>query len=871
MVMTVIGAEAPVVIAAVPGDLVANGSFDDGTTAPFWTTGNLTATTAVVNGQLCTVVPGGTTNPWDAIIGQDNISLVEGTHYTFSFFASGDPTGPVRALVQLPVDPFTAYITLNQSPVAGGAVYVGSFTSPVTLPTGQVAFQVGGSATDWTLCLDDISLLGGDEAPRYEPDTGPRVRVNQVGYLGFGPKRATLVTDAIDPVDWALEDAGGVVVASGSTSPLGMDASTALNVHKIDFSSFQSPGDGYTLVSDGEESYPFSIGSARYEDLRIDALEYYYPARSGIAIDGAIAGPGYARPAGHVSIAGGPETNQGDLAVPCQSASESLVVYGEPWTCDYTLDVVGGWYDAGDHGKYVVNGGISVYQLLSAFERTKTAPTSNLGALADGTLSIPEAGNGVPDILDEARWELEFLLSMMVPEGEELAGMVHHKIHDFGWTGLPLLPHNDAQTRYLHRPSTAATLNLAAVAAHGARLWDPYDPDFADELLAAARTAWTAANLHPDLFATAADGTNGGGPYDDDAVADEFYWAATELFLTTGESRYRRAVLASPLHTADVFDVAGFDWRTTAPLARLDLATIPSGIPNRKAIQRSVTDAADELVALQAGQAFGQPYAGDAGEYVWGSNSQILNNLVVVATAYDLTGKTGYRNAVIEGMDYILGRNGLNYSYVTGYGNVFSQNQHSRWYSAQLNPSLPHPPDGSIAGGPNSLEGTWDPVIQRLYPDRDCAPQFCYVDDIESWSTNEITVNWNSTLSWVASSLADVEDGASVPRSTCKVSYDPDHEKHGRFTAEIEILNTGWSPIHDWSLVFDFLGDQTVLRASHATFSQDGSQVTLEGRGGQSTIRPGHEVEIDLVVAAGDLANPSPELFRLNGQACSRG
>ncbi|HET7846413.1 MAG TPA: glycoside hydrolase family 9 protein, partial [Acidimicrobiia bacterium] len=238
---------------------------------------------------------------------------------------------------------------------------------------------------------------------------------------------------------------------------------------------------------------------------------------------------------------------------------------------------------------------------------------------------------------------------------------------------------------------------------------------------------------------------------------------------------------------------------------------------------------------------------------------------------YDLTGKAGYRNAVVEGVDYILGRNGLNYSYVTGYGDVFSENQHSRWFSAQLNPALPHPPDGSIAGGPNSLENTWDPVIQRLYPDRDCAPQFCYVDDIESWSTNEITINWNSTLSWVASSLADVEDGANPAAPSCKVSYDPDNERHGRFTAEIDIRNTGRSTIRDWTLVFDFLGDQTVLRASHAEFSQDGSQVTLEGRGGQATIRSGKTVEIDLLVAAGDLANPSPELFRLNGQPCSKG
>ena len=141
--------------------------------------------------------------------------------------------------------------------------------------------------------------------------------------------------------------------------------------------------------------------------------------------------------------------NLGDDAVPCQPAEVSLPIYGEPWTCDYTLDVVGGWYDAGDHGKYVVNGGISVYQLLNTYERPLTtgARSADPGALDDGTLAVPERGNGVPDMLDEARWELEWMLTMQVPAGEPLAGMVHHKIHDNAWTGLPLDPAADPMPR----------------------------------------------------------------------------------------------------------------------------------------------------------------------------------------------------------------------------------------------------------------------------------------------------------------------------------------------------------------------------------------------------------------------------------------
>jgi endoglucanase len=149
-------------------------------------------------------------------------------------------------------------------------------------------------------------------------------------------------------------------------------------------------------------------------------------------------------------------------------------------------------------------------------------------------------------------------------------------------------------------------------------------------------------------------------------------------------------------------------------------------------------------------QAWGQPYA-PTDNWVWGSTSQLLNNLVVLATAFDLSGEPEYQRAVLEGMDFLLGRNALNLSYITGYGEVFSQNQHSRMYAAQLNGELPHPPVGSIAGGPNSA--LQDPVARDLLAG--CIGQLCYVDDINSYSTNEVAINWNAPLAWVASFLAD--------------------------------------------------------------------------------------------------------------------
>ena len=188
---------------------------------------------------------------------------------------------------------------------------------------------------------------------------------------------------------------------------------------------------------------------------------------------------------------------------------------------------------------------------------------------------MPERGNRVPDILDEARWELEFLLRMQVPAGEPLAGMAHHKIHDRNWTGLPMAPHDDPEQRELHPASTAATLNLAATAAQCARVFAPYDAAFARRCLTSARTAYLAAKANPAVYASESDG-NGGGAYSDGDVSDEFYWAAAELYLTTGENRYLTDLTGSPHHTGEVFPATGFGWPSTAAPCTATLPTASS-------------------------------------------------------------------------------------------------------------------------------------------------------------------------------------------------------------------------------------------------------------------------------------------------------
>lgn len=807
-----------------PYDLITNGDFADGTTG-WWTTANLTG--AVADGQWCIDVPGGTANAWDAIVGQDGLPLVAGESYELRFTASASSDVSIRALVQRPVDPWPTALEEFPALTAEPQDFSFAFTAGADWSDAQFALQIGRHAEPWQLCLSEVALLTGAEPPVYDPDTGPRVRVNQVGYLPDGPKRATLVTDAVDPVPWQLRDAAGALVADGDSAVHGDDATSGESVHVIDFSGVAATGEGFTLTADGETSYPFAIGRDAYGALATDAMSFYYPQRSGIAIDDAIA-PGYGREAGHVDVA----PNQGDGAVACYGGA-----------CDYTLDVTGGWYDAGDHGKYVVNGGISVAQLMSVYERSLHAATADADRLADGTLRIPEHGDGVPDVLDEARWEVEFLMSMQVPAGEELAGMAHHKIHDENWTGLPLMPADDPQARFLEPPSTAATLNLAAAAAQAARLFEPYDAAFAAQALEAAETAWAAALAHPDIYAV--DRGAGGGPYGDNDVTDEFYWAAAELFLTTGTRVYEDFVRDSKLHDEDVFSEGGFWWGEVAQLAKLDLATVPNALRQREDVVAQVVAGADVYLAEQDASPWDLGY-GAGGTFDWGSNSVVLNRLVVLGAAFDLTGEIAYRDGVLAGLDYILGRNALGNSYVTGYGSHFSQNQHSRWYANQLDPNLPNPPAGTLSGGPNSVASTWDPVAQRWLAD--CAPQRCYIDDIGSWSTNELTVNWNASLAQVAAFAAD-QAAAVQTAPSCSVEYRINGQWPGGFNAQLLVRNTGDEPLENVTLRWAVPTGQSIVHSWSVELSQSGHLVTATDLGGGRALKPGRTVTFGFIGA----------------------
>lgn len=728
-------------------NLLKNSDFEDGTSLP-WTTSFTSPAkgkASVDNGSFCLQIDDAGANPWDAQVRHREMVVKNGHTYTIRFKAWANKATKARPKVGMSGPPYAEYwsstIDLETTPQRFEGAFVMNAKDD---PTAELALHLGGGlATSGgvKVCLDDIHLDDPEFTPPPPPAQAklPKVRTNQVGYFPGLVKKAIVKAVPNKPVAWELVR-GDTVVSKGMTVVFGDDPSSGEHVHSVDFSSFKEAGNKFELRVGGDTSFPFDIRKDLYSKLKYDALAYFYHNRSGIPITMPHAGDAkWTRPVGHAS----------DKSVPCAPGSG----------CSYSLDVSGGWYDAGDHGKYVVNGGISVWTLLNQYERTKLLGSS-VADFGDGKLSIPENKNGIPDILDEARYEIEFMLKMQVPDGQPRAGMVHHKIHDEKWTNLGMQAHEDTMKRYLRPPSTAATLNMAANAAQAARIWKTFDAAFAAKCLTAAEKAWQAAKANPAVYAPPTDNI-GGGPYDDVDVSDEFYWAAAELFITTGKDEYQTYIQKSR-HFMTVPQVGGgaaggalsaMTWQMTQTLGTISLALVPSKLDKDVSIamRSSVVSAADAFLAAVDTEGYRLPFRpSGAKKYPWGSNSCLMNNLIILGLANDFTGQTKYLLAAVEGMDYLLGKNPMVQSYITGYGSNPLKNPHHRFWAHQIDAKFPEAPPGAVSGGPNS--GLEDPYGQAAGL-AGCPPQKCFVDHIEAWALNEITINWNSPLAWVTAYL----------------------------------------------------------------------------------------------------------------------
>ena len=412
-------------------------------------------------------------------------------------------------------------------------------------------------------------------------------------------------------------------------------------------------------------------------------------------------------------------------------------------------DVSGGWHDAGDYGKYVHNSAATLGIMLLGYEYFPKKFQSD-------NEEIDESGNGIPDFLDECRYQLEWILKMQ----DQDEGLVHYMINTKNYASS--MPHQDVQ-RYIYGYASVATGGFAAITAMAARIYEPYDKDFSDKLLDAAKLAWQALETYPVIFPTGgfvrpSDTYTGGyasSGAKDGQDADERLWASTELFITTGEQKYKDYT-DNVLKTSTTFS-DNFDWMTVYSYPKYSYMLSEESYLDqeiREKLKSKFIQSTDYMLAKINDDGFYS--ALQNGEYVWGSTGHLLSKGIRLIFAYELTNDIKYYNAALKQLNYILGINGLNLCFVAKTGTKYPENIH---HAALASDNVDDIYPGLMPGGPNQYGG--DAVLSGLIA-AETPSALCYKDTYQSYGSNENCIFYSAPLVFVAGYFSQDKHMTSV-------------------------------------------------------------------------------------------------------------
>lgn len=543
------------------------------------------------------------------------------------------------------------------------------------------------------------------------------LKVNQVGYHAEGQKVAVAEPE-VKSKTFTLKDSKGRTVWKGKAVRTAVSPFSDKTRQVVDFSKVSKPGT-YTL-SAGKHKQQVIIAEKPYGDIAVAAMKSYYLQRTGMPIEEKYAGK-YARPAAH------PDTNVQIHPSAASPQRPAGTVIESPY----------GWYDAGDYNKYIVNSGFTVGTMLMAYQINK----ENLDKM---NLNIPESGNNVPDFLDEIMYNLKWMLTMQDPAD----GGVYHKLTTPNFEGF-IMPKDCKQQRYVVQKSTQAALDFAATMALAARIYNAYSEysEFCKEATAAAERAYAWAVKNPGVMYDQ-PGNNekydpdvATGMYDDKNAEDEFFWAATELYLTTKQTAY--------LAQAKAFSPKKFmlpSWGNISGLGAMQwLNQVILGTEEAKDIctncmKKSLKAQCDKWIEEMNGSSFHSVTGNHAEDFIWASNSEMgAGRGIMLMYQYALTKDSKYRDAAMSTLDYIFGRNATGYCFVTGFGTQRVMHPHQRLSSAD---GITDPLPGFLIGGPN--RGQQDKEHVPPYPSS--IPDESYMDHEGSYASNEVAINWNAYL-----------------------------------------------------------------------------------------------------------------------------
>jgi endoglucanase len=554
-----------------------------------------------------------------------------------------------------------------------------------------------------------IKIFAADTGSPASSDGDSKICLNQLGFLPDGPKVATVGGRANSFLIRSMKDHS--VVFRSTLSPPSLDHASGDTVQLADLSALRTPGEYRIELDRGVSSDSFPVRQDAYDHALVLAMRSFYGQRCGYDVD---LDGGYAHPKCHLEAAFHPSSGK---TGPCQ--------------------IHGGWHDAGDYGRYIVNSGITVATLLWAWELYG-------GSLRDLALQIPESGGKVPDFLAEIQWNLQWMLALQDSDGGVWQKQSRDDFCSFIMPQDELGPNYVIGTGSAPYKGTCATADLAAVMAIAARCYSSYAPAFSQQCLKASRTAWNWCQNHPNVFFKNPAGIRT-AEYGDSECHDELLWATAELWRTTGDEVFHQALMGLlPLPLAGVtIDVPSATQVSSLGYWSYALAGGKGSDAALAAIQEATLKTASKFVHQSAVNGYGNSLALE--DYVGASNFVVANHSLLLLIADRFESNSSYLDGALNNLHYLLGRNCFGISWLTHAGWRPYQHPHHR-PSAADNIVAPWP--GLLSGGPNANPA--DPITKALAGQ---PAMRMYVDDERAYSSNEPAINGNAALVYVLAAL----------------------------------------------------------------------------------------------------------------------
>jgi endoglucanase len=600
-----------------------------------------------------------------------------------------------------------------------------------------------------TSCLVRAQVSATGRASVGAVNPSPSIVLNQIGFYPDAPKLAVVILPVSSDSFYVISRPAGDTAFSGRLGVAVGSANSSLLVRLADFSGVNREGAYNLLVPGLPHSLPFTVERGVMGRVAAAALKGYYYQRASMPLESIYAGV-WARGAGH--------------------PDRVVFVHPSAATAERPAGTVilspGGWYDAGDYNKYVVNSGITMGTLLGAFEdfpeyfdtlHSQIPPVQGADmpvkrvAQSAGADVASGVERSIPDVLNEVLYNLRWMLTMQDPGDSG----VYHKCTNAAFDGM-VKPGVTKAPRYVVQKSTAATLDFAAVMAQASRIYRNYPgvlPGFADSCLRAARGAWGWASLHPAVVYDQ-DSMNRlyqpaitTGAYGDKMLGDERFWAAAELFVSTGEEQYQSVVKERLGLRLSVPSWGSVGMMGVYSLLRQRVGPTKGMGQGLDVLEQRLLHFADSLVKQQT--AFHTVMGGRKSDFVWGSNAVAANQGMLLLKAWMVKRDRKYLNAALDNLDYILGRNATGYCFVTGLGGFSPVHPHHR---PSISDGVVAPVPGLLVGGPNP--GRQD---HQIYPFFDA--ELAYIDNDQAYASNEIAINWNAPLVYLAGGVDAVFGG----------------------------------------------------------------------------------------------------------------